>query len=340
MKKLMSILSMTLVLALLLAACGGQAATPTQAPAAEIGGQETPEDKPEPVKTQLISLSGGASGGAYYAIHGGIADLLNTYSEGRFNAKVEVTSGSQENALLVGSGECELGMTNANLAYFATQGTAPYTEAMNIQAVATLHASLNPLIVPEDSDIQSIEDIRGKKIIVGPSGAGCIPVFKDWLSLYGMTFDDFEPVYLDLSQANDQLKDGLADGFICIGGSPLPSFVELSLTYDFRTISFDTAKEAEFVEKFPYYSIIKVPGGTYACEENDAWVIGITNTVVVNADMSEDDAYAIAKILYEHLGDLGTYHASVKSVTQEGLAKAPIEFHPGAAKLYKEVGLQ
>ncbi len=333
MKKLMSILCVALVMALLLAACGGQATNPTQAGAA-------PETTPEPVKTKLISLSGGASGGAYYAIHGGIAELLNSYGDGRFNAKVEVTSGSQENALLVGSGEGERGMTNSHLADFAPQGTAPFSETLNLKAVATLHASVNPLIVPEDSDIKTIEDIRGKKIIVGPSGAGCIPVFKDWLSLYGMTFDDFEPVYLDLSQANDQLKDGLADGFICIGGSPLPSFVELSLTYDFRIISFDTAKEAEFVEKFPYYTIVKVPGGTYTCEENDAYVIGITNTVVVSADMSDEDAYTIAKILYEHLGDLGTYHASVKSVTQEGLAKAPIAFHPGAEKFYKEVGLQ
>ncbi len=339
-----------LVLALLmtlgLAGCA-QSPAPTTSQAPEASDPQSAQpDQTAPAETQGAaaetlqwSIAGGASGGAYYIIHGGIGDLLNKYSNGRFNTKVEVTGGSQENVHLVGNGDCELGMTNSNLAYFGVQGTAPYSAPENVKAIAALHSSVLSLVVKEGSRYQEIADLKGEKVFLGPAGNGGVPVFEAWVGLYGLTLDDFDCVYMEFAQGVEMFKNEQVEALICLGGFPYSPLTELSQTDDFRHIQFDTAKTDELVGTFPYYSVVTIPANTYKNDDVDSNVIAIANNLLINGDISDEDAYLVTKIIAEHLDELATYHAAAKSIVLENLADTAIDLHPGAAQYYKEAGI-
>ena len=114
-------------------------------------------------------------GGAFYPIGQGISNLVNTYAEGDITMVPVVTGGSVQNPRLVEAGEVEIAITNNNLAKLAVAGAGPYSAgALDIKAVAALHPSVLHMITLDGSDIETFEDLEGKRVAVGPAGGGTL----------------------------------------------------------------------------------------------------------------------------------------------------------------------
>ena len=310
---LVTVCIVLLVASAFLAGCGGQA---------------------QPKKMTIDTAS---MGGAYYPIGTGIAEIVSKNVKG-VTMTAEVTGGAVENCRLVGKKETDLGITNANLAYFASRGEDAYKEKHDLRALGSLHSTILHIITWDKSPIRTIADMKGKKVAVGPAGGGSIPMIKAVLDVYGMKIEDLQASYVSYEDGMMALKDGNVDVALAAAGYPTSAVMQLANTDKIRLVEIEPDKMKALIEKYPYYSKVVVPASVYKLEK-DAVVQGVANTLIVNASMDEKTAYEITKAIYNNLEQLGSFHASIKQVKIETAFETPIQLHPGAKKYWTEKGL-
>jgi TRAP transporter TAXI family solute receptor len=310
---LVTVCIVLLVASAFLAGCGGQA---------------------QPKKMTIATAS---MGGAYYPIGTGIAEIVSKNVKG-VTMTAEVTGGAVENCRLVGKKETDLGITNANLAYFASRGEDAYKEKHDLRALGSLHSTILHIITLDKSPIRTIADMKGKKVAVGPAGGGSIPMIKAVLDVYGMKIEDLQASYVSYEDGMMALKDGNVDVALAAAGYPTSAVMQLANTDKIRLVEIEPDKMKALIEKYPYYSKVVVPASVYKLEK-DAVVQGVANTLIVNASMDEKTAYEITKAIYNNLEQLGSFHASIKQVKIETAFETPIQLHPGAKKYWTEKGL-
>ncbi|KUK13587.1 MAG: TAXI family TRAP transporter solute-binding subunit [Synergistetes bacterium] len=293
------------------------------------GGALTAEKK-------YLSIGTASVGGAYFSLGQSIANLINKYVKD-VEVTAEVTGGSVANPRLVSRGEVEFGLTNANLAYFGINGMPPYKEKLKISAIASLHPSILHIITLANSPINSVYDLKGKRLAVGPAGGGTIPVMKAVLEEYGFTMDDIVPSYLSYSDGFRNLGDGNVDAALALSGYPASAVVELTTTKKIKFISVDEDKLAGILKKHPYYTRVVVPKEVYKLDK-DAVAVGIRNVLIVRSDMDEELVYKVTKAIFDHLEELQSMNAIAKQIDPEGAFKTPIPLHPGAKRYFEEKG--
>ena len=131
-------------------------------------------------------LEPASQGGAFYPVGQAISSLVGEHADGLTMVPV-VTQGSVQNPRLVNSGEVDIAITNNNLAVLANKGVGPYKTggAMNLRAIGSLHFSVLHMMTLDSSEINSVADLKGKRVAVGPAGGGTIPFMGQVLGLYG-----------------------------------------------------------------------------------------------------------------------------------------------------------
>lgn len=288
-----------------------------------------------PSTMQRLSMGTGGTTGAFYIIGGGLANVINQHST-NIDITAEVTGATMENLALVNSGECQLGISNADYALFAYEGTEPYKEPQNVLGICSLYPTTTHIVASKNSGIKNIADMRGKRISVGPFGSGNRMGSERLLGMEGMTFDDIKPYDLTNQEAIDSLKDGTIDAFILYSGAPLSAIIDLTTTTDVNFISLSDEFCNEFIEKYPYFQKLTIPADMYGMKE-DVQCVGVMNCLVVNPDVDEDVVYLITKAIFENLDELHKVHVQAEEITLENATNIPLPMHSGAEKYFKEV---
>ena len=273
-------------------------------------------------------------GGAFFPVGQSISNLVNKYAGGDLTMVPVVTQGSVQNPRLVASGEVELGITSANLAAAAVAGTVPYDgDAMDLKALGPLHPSVLHMVVPADSDIQSFADLRGKRIAVGPAGGGTLGFLNNMMPVYDMTLDDITPSFLSYGDGFSQLSDGNVDAALALSGYPAAAVMQAGASTDLRMITIEADKLAIILDQNPAYSTFDLSADIYDMPA-DATVLGVTNMLVVSADMSDDVAMRIASSIYDHLEEFIAENANAAQIDKDRAQSLSIDLHPGAAAYF------
>jgi TRAP transporter TAXI family solute receptor len=177
----------------LAASCGG-------------GGGEGGDTAPERV---FLSMGTAPPGGAFFVVGSALAEVLNEFGAGfGWNATAEATSGSQENIRRLDSGELDFAMSNAAITYFAVRGGDGWDKAYPMRTVMTLAPNVALFITPDGSGVETIDDLRGERVGVGPAGAGFEYFVGPLLGAHGLTYDDFSP--LNATQSGAASRCGAA----------------------------------------------------------------------------------------------------------------------------------
>jgi TRAP transporter TAXI family solute receptor len=288
--------------------------------------------KSETKKVQ-VNIATASIGGAYYAVGQEISNLVNGHSD-LVSMSPEVTAGSVENPRLIGSGDADFGMTNANLAFAAYNGESPYSK-LDVLAVGNLHPSVFHIITLASSDIDGLADLKGKKIAVGPAGGGTLPILTLLLEQVGLSIDDITPSYLSYSDGFTQLSDGNVDVALALSGYPASSVMEIAATKKIRFVNIDPAILANVSETYKYYSSINVPSSDYKLDA-DATALGINNVLLVRADLDEQTVYEVTKAIYENLEEFAQNNATAKQINADTISETIIPLHAGAQEFYAE----
>lgn len=175
-----------------------------------------------------------------------------------------VTGGSVQNPRLIGTNEVETAITNNNLAVLAIKGKGPFKSgAIELSAIAALHPSVLHMIVMGDSDIETFEDLKGKRVAIGPAGGGTLGFLNFLLPLHDMTLDDFTPSFLSYSDGFSQLTDGNVDAAFALSGYPAGAVMQASAGNTLKFISFSDGMLEQALAKNSAFAAIDVPADVY-----------------------------------------------------------------------------
>ena len=84
---------------------------------------------------------------------------------------------------------------------------------------------------------------------------------------------------------------------------------------------------------------VKIQKGTYKGQDQDAWTISDNNMLVASSKLSDDLVYKITKAIYETPKPFKKLAWLKKMSWKTATKGVPIPFHPGAARYYKEKGI-
>ncbi|MBZ4652847.1 MAG: transporter solute receptor, family [Peptococcaceae bacterium] len=296
------------------------------------------EPKKEPVYITIVT---GGSSGPYFALGGAVAKLFNEKIPGA-NASVQSTGASAVNATLLGEKKAELAFAMNDVVSYAYTGTEVFKDkgaVKNLRGLASLYPNYVQVVTLAKTGIKSINDLKGKRVGVGAPGSGTEVNARQILEAYGITYKDIKPDYLSYAEAIEQMKNGAVDAAFLTSGLPNSNILDLCTTQDVRIVPIEPQMVEKLAEKYPFYTSVPIPGGTYDDKE-DVPTAAVTTILVVREDMKEDLVYNMTKTIFENLDVIVSTHSAAKDIKLEKIKKGmPIPFHPGAEKYFKEKGI-
>ncbi len=296
-------------------------------------------------RSTFVTIGTGAVTGVYYPAGGALAKMV---SKGRqehgIRMAVEATAGSVFNMNAVLSGDLDFGVVQSDRQYQALTGLADWEEKgpqEDLRAVCSLHPEAVTLVAAVDSGIESLEDLRGKRVNIGNPGSGQRQNSIDVLTAAGIDWQtDLKPESLKASECAKMLQDGRIDAFFYTVGHPAGAITES--TAGRRTVRVVPVAGMEaLLEQYPYYAETTIPMSLYprAVNDGDVRTVGVMTTVVTSAEVPEDVVYVVTKALFESLEEFKQQHPAFAGLTPEGMLRglsAPI--HEGALRYYREAG--
>lgn len=335
-KALALILAACCVLSLV--ACSAPAEEPAQEPAEQATEATEPETAAEPRELQRLTLGAAGSGGTFYIWGAGLSSVINSKYPEAYDVSVMASGGPAQNCELLHQGECQLGFVTSFVAYDYYNGTGIATaECPELRTLFPMYNSYFHLFALADSDVNGISDINGKALATGTPGSSSQIVGDAIIELFGLTPTSTSPI--SLSQVMDNLKDGQVDVGMAVSAYPVSSLVELQATHDFKLIPISDDELAKLKEYNSGYGDGVIPAGTYNGQDADYNTLSFWTLCLATSEMDEQTAYELTKYTFENLEDLGAAVGNVSEVVAENVLGSPIPIHPGAARYYKEIGV-
>ncbi len=346
--KSMAALGMTVMMLGSLCACGsGQTPAPSAAAGTDTAGTTAaPAQTAAPApggSVENYTWGSASMGGSAQLVITAIGTLVSDKNPG-LNVNVQSTGGSMENPRLLRGGDIDIAHTGEPYNAFFGKGRfepdGPMPE--DTMVLMKTYPAGGLFVVKGDSPIETMEDLAGKSIYLGPP-AGMIDQVKLLLEYYGVTEENSDFVIMGYNEGADALKDGTVDAAFCqyAGSQPASTTAQLDETCDIRPLELSEEYCKQLNERYSDYGYYIASAGTIKKQDKDLPVTCTWNTQLCNSKLSEEAAYLIVKTAYENVEELKKSHALCGELDKEnplyGVPKA-IPIHPGAAKYYKETG--
>jgi TRAP transporter TAXI family solute receptor len=289
-----------------------------------------------------MAMGTGSPTGTYYAYGGILGQYIGNNAGISVNAVS--TGGSKDNIQGIDVGDYQLGTVQSDVMHYAWQGTRSFETEGKIntfRTVAGLYAEAVQLVTT-NPNIKSVADLKGKKVSIGAAGSGVYFNAMDILAAAGLTEKDINPQYLNFDQSADGLKDGKIDAAFIVAGAPTPAITELCMTNaKTRIVPIDGAIADKLMKDNTFYSVYKIPAGTYANQAAEVLTVTVKATLIVSASATEDDVYKITKAIFDNIADITKEHAKGAELSLENATQGlTVPFHAGAAKYFKEKNIE
>lgn len=285
-------------------------------------------------------LTGGTSG-VYYPLGVALTKIYGDNIDG-VRATVQSTKASVENLNLLQQGRGEVAFALGDAVSLAWAGNAEVGFAKKLdklRGISALYPNYIQIVASAESGIKTLEDLKGKRVSVGAPKSGTELNARAVFEAAGLSYDDLGKVeYLPFAESVELIKNRQLDATLQSAGLGVASIRDLATSIDIVVVPIPP----EVVEAIgdPAYVSATIPAGTYDGQENDVPTAAITNILVSHSDVSDDLAYQMTKLLYEHLDALQATHSAAKAIKLENaVASMPVPLHPGAERYYHEAGV-
>jgi len=291
-----------------------------------------------------LSIATGPTGGVYYPLGGGMANILSKNVPG-LSATAESTAGSVANHEFMLTGKAEVALTMADATWDAYMGQDKFQgRPVNVRALMVLYPNRFHIVTLEGLGINKIADLKGRRISTGPPRSGTEVKTNRVLAAAGLDPDkDIIRERLTVQESGNALKDRKIDAYFWSGGVPTAAVTDLAATPGIKIKLIDHADVVEVLNKKfgPLYVRDVIPARTYPGQDTPTQIATVWNVLVARGDIPDEVAYNIVKTIFEHKEDMIRVHAESRSFDYkyQTNAAAVIPYHPGAVKYYREQGL-
>ena len=303
------------------------------------GGNETGGGAPA---RRFLSMGTAPPGGAFFVVGSALAEVVNeTGGDLGYSVTAEATSGSQENIRRLASGELDFALSNAAITYFAVRGSEGWDRAYPVRSVMTLAPNVALFVTQASSGIAGIDDLRGRRVSVGPAGAGFEYFVEPLLAAHGVAYDDFSPLNATQQAAVDMLTDGSADATFLGGAVPTASITQAAASMEITFIPFGDDEKQRLIDEYLFFRPATIPAETYRgqTEPFEGLDVGSMH-VITSVGAPEELVYTVTRLLYENRELVVEKHAAGRAINPDNVVRdTGTEFHPGAIRFYREIGI-
>ncbi|MBN1332157.1 MAG: TAXI family TRAP transporter solute-binding subunit [Synergistales bacterium] len=288
----------------------------------------------------FVSLATGGTGGTYYPVGGGIADIVSKYVP-EVQMTSETGNASQANLNLIGTHQIEMALAQNDVSMWAFKGMKPFTQEFpNVRMIASLYPETLHVITMKGSGVKDIMDIKGKRVSVGAPGSGVAADVAAILRVAGIKYGEMKTDFLDFNNTTQRFKDNQLDVGFVVAGFPTASIMDLATMHDIDLVTFSDEFMDKLIAEYPFFAKNVIPAGTYKGVDHDTPTPAVMAVWVCDGDLDEDLIYKITKAFWENVEELYPIHAKAKLITLDtALQGLSVPLHPGAEKYYKEVGM-
>jgi TRAP transporter TAXI family solute receptor len=291
-----------------------------------------------------LSIATGGTGGVYYPLGGGLANIL-TKSAG-IDATAEVTGGSVDNLKLIGSGKPYIAFTQADAALDAFRGEDKFKDKkVDVRTMMILYPNRMHVVTIEGMGVNTIADLKGKRVSTGSPGSATEVMAFRIMEAAGLDKDkDVKRERLGVAESVNAIKDKKIDAFFWVGGLPTAGVTDLAATPGVKIKLIDHAQYIPAIVK-KYGNIYVedvIPKATYSGMTADNHQMTVTNILVANASLGDQTVYDIIKTIFDKRDDLIAVHKEAVNIKMENQknSASPVPFHPGAIKYFAEHGVK
>jgi len=292
-----------------------------------------------------LSIGTGGTGGVYYPLGGGIANVLSKYVPG-MQATAEVTGGSVDNLKLIGTGKPYIGLAMADASQDALRGEGKFKGSkVPLTTLMVLYTNHMHVVTVEGTGINSVKDLKGKRVSTGSPGSATEVMAFRVIEAAGLDpVKDMTRERLGVAESVNAVKDRKIDAFFWVGGLPTAAVTDLASTPGTKIKLVDHADLVPVMNKKydNLYVEDTIPKATYSGMTADNKQASVANILVTHANMSDQAAYNIVKTIFDKRADLINVHKSAEEfkLQNQKAAASPVPFHPGAIKYFKEKGVK
>src|SRR5439155_21376080 len=258
-----------------------------------------------------LSIATGGTGGVYYPLGGGMANILSKYVPG-MQATAEVTGGSVDNLKLIASGKPYIAFSMADAGQDAYRGVDKFKcNKVPLRTLMILYPNRMHVVSIEGAGVTKMSDLKGKRVSTGsPVSATEVMAFRV-IEAAGLDKDkDMTRERLGVAESVNAIKDRKIDAFFWVGGLPTASVTDLAATPGVKIKMIDHANLVPAMNKKygNLYVEDTIPKSTYSGMTVDNKQATVMNILITHENMSDQVAYNIVKAVFDHRSELITVH--------------------------------
>ncbi|MDJ0574057.1 MAG: TAXI family TRAP transporter solute-binding subunit [Xenococcaceae cyanobacterium MO_234.B1] len=277
-------------------------------------------------RVHYLTIATGGKDGEYYAFARAFAQVIARHQP-QIQIEVMETEGSLQNQEFLRAKKVQLALL---------QSDTPLDSST--QAIAVLFPEMFHLIATTKSNINSVSDLKGKRVALLPKGSGSYQLFWPLSKHYGLRSTDFEPVILPSEQAHLALRQGRVDALFQVISLGNPAITELLQRSDNQLVPIDQGAAIQLFQ--PALEPSKIPKGTYGgaipIPAEDLPVVSVQALLVTHQDIDPSVIYEITRILFEARNELVKQDRQAAMIPKrDSIQELGLPFHPGAKKYYK-----
>lgn len=289
---------------------------------------------------ETIRFGTAGTGGIYNETANSIKSIAD--ADGSLKIETKTTAGSAANVRLLSQNYLDAAIVQSDIAYDALNGENNFEKSGTLEgysAVAGLFTEACHIVVREDSDIKSVDDLLGKTVSIGEEESGSELNAKQILSAYGLNEKMVKEKNLNYAEAATQLENGDIDAAFFTLGLNATVVEELSKQCKIRLIGIDDATAKKLKNTYCYVDCT-IPKDTYNGQSDEVGTVAVKAVLIVNDRLSDEQVKKLTKLVFDNAQELQlTVSADVDITTEKAVDGVKIPFHKGAAEYYAEKGI-
>lgn len=229
-------------------------------------------------------------------------------SEELFNSNEKVlnvrnTAGSITNLRLLKDNYIDMAIVQSDILRAATENGINNVKISDVHVVTGLYEEGVHIIVPANSKIESVLDLRNHKVSVGNVDSGTYINAVELMKIYGIENGDIFEQNMSLGDSAEALKSGNIDALFFTGDIGTKEIKELSDSFEIKLIEISDEMRKRIISNNDSYVNYTIPAGTYKGQEKDINTVGVIATLIANNYVKSEDEKIVLTAVNNILGD-------------------------------------
>jgi TRAP transporter TAXI family solute receptor len=297
-------------------------------------------------------LTTATTGGTYYPVGVALATLVKVKLQNKHKIDMSAISsaGSGENVKLLRENQAQFAILQGLFGQWAWTGTGKVAadgKQEHLRSITMLWQNVEQMVLAKDlvttGTVDDLAALAGKPFSIGVKNSGTEGSGQTLLGNLGIDYEGFKLVHQGYTPTAEGLQNRTILGANMTGGPPVSAVTQAkaAMGEDLVILDFTDEQMVRANGDGTLWTRYVVPADTYPGQPNAINTVAQPNFLAVRADVDENAVYLVTKTIYENLPFLKNIHAATKAMALEkAISGLPAPLHPGAARYYKEQGIE